>query len=44
MSTTDVFEVANKGPFLGPPGLPEALRGAPQAAGASVFGPCLVRF
>ena len=44
MSTTDVFEVAHKGAFLGPLTLSGALRGAPQAAGESVFGPRLVRF
>ena len=37
-SKTDVFKVAKNGPFLGPPGLPGALRGAQQAAGQSVFG------
>ena len=44
MSATDVCDVANEDPFLGPPGLPGALRGAPQAAGESVFEPLLVRF
>ena len=44
MSTTDVFEGAKNGPFLGAPGLPGALRGAPQAAGESVFEPFFVCF
>ena len=36
MSTTDVFEVANKGPFLGPPGLP-GRSGAPRRPLARAF-------
>ena len=43
-SKTDVFKGAKNGPFLGPPALPGALRGAPQAAGESVFGSFLARF